>query len=237
MMKLPDWFTSLSVVVPILFLCKIGSPGAVGAVGYRNLADQLGEIADQNNIAIVGLELTVSKAAEPVSGTPAEQIKYLLHGFNYLTTLSSERSIERIIILSEKKIVPRGIVLQTRKKGQNHLVDARVTGPNREQVEVSLVIDTGADYLVLPESMMATFGIDPDSAETRELQTANGVTEARVAKVQSLQIGPETISDIEAAFIEDEQLGDTKLLGMNVLRRYRVTLDDRENTLTLIKIE
>lgn len=221
----------------ILLMGAAGLAGADEPGVYRSLADQLDELAYRNNIVIDGLELAASQPPQFVTGDSRKRVKRLLAEFNYVTVLNADQSIERIIILGEKQVLPRGTILHTEKKGKNHIIEGRITGTNGKQVDVSLVIDTGADYLVLPKSMMETFGVDRDSSETRKLQTANGLTEASIAKVRTLQIGIESIPDVEAAFIDDEQLGDAKLLGMNVLEQYRVTLDDREQTITLIKIE
>ncbi|MGH8552852.1 MAG: retropepsin-like aspartic protease family protein, partial [Methylococcales bacterium] len=207
------------------------------AFDFANLADQLDDLASRNQIEIDGLELTASKPAQWVKGDPAQQIKRLLTGFNTVMVLSSKQTVERVIILGEKEEIPHGITVHTKRKGKNHTIEGRITGMNGQQVGITLLIDTGSDYLVLPQSMMDTFGIDTDAAETRKLQTANGLTDARIAKIQSLQIGNEIITDIDAAFLKDNQLGNTKLLGMNVLQRYRVTLDDRQQTMTLIKGE
>ncbi|MGH8549664.1 MAG: retropepsin-like aspartic protease family protein [Methylococcales bacterium] len=236
-MTIPDIDARRLLRILILLVAGTVSCGAGETIVYRNLADQLDELAYQNDIVIDGLELTASQPPRRVTGDSTEQVKRLLTEFNYVKILSSEQTIERIIILGKKQVFPRGIILHTQKKGKNHTIEGRITGTNGKQVEVSLVIDTGADYLVLPKSMMETFGVDPDSSETRKLQTANGLTDARIAKVKTLQIGNELIPDVEVAFIEDDQLGDSKLLGMNVLQRYRVTLDDREKTVTLIKVE
>ncbi|MCI0654960.1 MAG: retroviral-like aspartic protease family protein [Methylococcaceae bacterium] len=237
MTKIADFDCRRLIGSLILLVSTMGLSVAADTFDYRNLADQLDDLAAQNHIEIDGLERTASQPAQWVKGDSTEQVRRLLAEFNYVTVLSSKQSIERIIILGQKKALPRGTTLHTKKKGNNHTIEGRITGMNGKQVEVALILDTGADYLVLPQSMMETFGVDPDSSESRQLQTANGQTQARIAKIKSLQIGTELISDIEAAFIKDNQLGDTKLLGMNVLQRYRVTLDDREQTVTLIKVE
>lgn len=236
-MKIPDFDFRLLIQILFVLLGTTASSGAEDRLDYRNLADQLDELAYEHKFVIDGLELAASKPARWVSGDSTEQVKRLLAEFNYVSVLSSGQTIERIIILGEKQVIARGITVSTTKRGKNHTIEGRITGPNGKQVKVSLVIDTGADYLVLPKSMMKSFGIDPDSTAIRELQTANGLIKARVAKVETLQIANELITDIEAAFIPDDQLGDTKLLGMNVLQRYRVTLDDRAKTITLIKVE
>ncbi len=51
--------------------------------------------------------------------------------------------------------------------------------------------------------------------------------------LRAMRLGKEEIEDVEVAFIDDALLGDTRLLGMNVLGRYRMTLDDESNRLTL----
>lgn len=236
-MRIPGFETRLLIGPLILLIGGIGACCAAEPIAYRNLADQMDDLAYQNNFDIDGLDLTESQPPQPVSGDSHKQVKRLLGGFNYVTILSVDESIERVIILGEKQVFPRGTVLHTEKKGKNHTIDGQVTGINGKQLQLSLVIDTGADYLVLPKSLMETLGVDSDSIETRKLQTANGVTESSIGQIKTLQIGNELIADVETAFIEDEQLGDVKLLGMNVLKRYRFTLDDRQQTVTLIKVD
>ena len=51
--------------------------------------------------------------------------------------------------------------------------------------------------------------------------------------VHFVEIGPEIVSDVEVAFVADEQLGDVRLLGMSVLGRYLVTIDDELDRITL----
>lgn len=221
---------------PFLFFLCTEITGAMG-LSYRNLAEQLDDLAYRHDFVIDGLEIVEDKPPRRIRGDLPRKLERLLAGLNYATVLRYDQSIERIIILGEKPVLPQRLILPTRKVGNNHTIEAQITGANGKQIDVSLLIDTGADYLVLPLSLMETFEIDPDLAETRKLQTANGLTEARMAKVARLKIGGEVIDDLEAAFVADEQLGDTKLLGMNVLKRYRVTIDDRAQTITLIRAE
>lgn len=235
-MRIPGIGTKLIIGILIFLLGGLAAPSAAERFAYRSLADQIDDLAFQNNFEIDGLELTDSQPPQRVSGNVRKQVKRLLAGFNYVTILSVDDSIERVIILGEKQIFPRGTILHTQRKGKNHAIDGRITGINGKEIDLSLVIDTGADYLVLPKSMMESLGVDPDTTETRKLQTANGLIESNISQLKTLQIGNELIPDVEAAFIEDEQLGDAKLLGMNVLKRYRFTLDDRQQTVTLIKM-
>ena len=86
-------------------------------------------------------------------------------------------------------------------------------------------------------------GLFPEIIAEREIQGvptvylngemfANGKVDARVGKVQALWLGETRVTDIDVAFVEDAKLGGG-LLGMNVLGRYRMTIDDESNKLTL----
>jgi predicted aspartyl protease len=46
-------------------------------------------------------------------------------------------------------------------------------------------------------------------------------------------LGESRISGVSVAFIEDSRLGGNALLGMSVLGRFRVTIDDEQNQITL----
>ena len=48
-----------------------------------------------------------------------------------------------------------------------------------------------------------------------------------------LQLGEETIDDVEVVFLEEGEQDTIPLLGMNVLGRYRMTLDDENDVLIL----
>ena len=75
---------------------------------------------------------------------------------------------------------------------------------------------------------------EADKLKTYEVETANGKLPASVGQIPSLRLGEEEIDDVEIAFIDDQSLGDNALLGMSVLGRYRIILDDEAGTLTLI---
>lgn len=202
---------------------------------YVDLADQLGYLAVEHKIDIQGLELTQFLPPRMVRGGVDKQLKVLLSGFNYVSVKSPGSTVEKIIIIGRKQDLPDRTILKTRKKGNSHVVQAAITGHGGVRIEVPLIVDTGAEHVVLPKSMMSELGLENEPALNRRLQTANGTTSALVARLPLLEIGNEIIRDVEAAFIEDKLLGGTKLLGMNVLKDFRMTLDDQQQTITLIK--
>jgi predicted aspartyl protease len=86
---------------------------------------------------------------------------------------------------------------------------------------------------VLPLTLAGKLGFDRKDLEERDMQTANGKVTASYATLSGLWLGEVRIGDVAAAFIEDEKLGGNGLLGMSVLGRYKVTIDDENSRLTL----
>jgi clan AA aspartic protease (TIGR02281 family) len=96
-----------------------------------------------------------------------------------------------------------------------------------------LLIDTGADAVVLPTSMIAPLGLEQDALEEREVQTANGRAQALMGTLEAVWLDGERLGGVTVAFLEQEKLGTPGLLGMSVLGRYQMTIDDENNRLTL----
>jgi len=210
---------------------------AKAKAGFDNLAEQLDDLALQHDIDIRGLALL--KASPPVhssAGVIEKQLQVLLSDYNYVA-IRGDDGIEQIIVLGFKQHVPDETIINTSKKGQNHFIEAALIGPSGDRVEVTLMIDTGAAYIVLPKTMIAKLGLDEAALSESKLQTANGMVKAEVGELSSLEIGDQVLDKVAAAFVEDDRLGDVKLLGMNVLNMYRFTLDDEQQTMTLLKIK
>jgi aspartyl protease family protein len=112
-------------------------------------------------------------------------------------------------------------------------VRVSLEGGSGAKVERELHVDTGADYLVLPQSLVSKLGIDKNKLESRDMQTANGRVKAQIGTLPALWLGGSRIADVETAFIGDKSLGENGLLGMSVLRRYKLTIDDDKNRITL----
>lgn len=205
---------------------------------FANLAEQLDQISQQHGIDIRGLEPAVAMPARrPVSGDIERQLEVLLSGFNYAASWAKDGKIEDVIILGLKTAAPKKTVMTTRRVGKNHIILAAIRGINNSRIEIELVVDTGASYIVLPESMIDSLGLDGDSMDERMMQSVNGRVNAKLGRLSALEFGNEIIRNVEVAFIEDELLGGVKLLGMNVLNRYRITLDDQKQTITFIRAE
>ncbi|MEN8259468.1 MAG: retropepsin-like aspartic protease [Pseudomonadota bacterium] len=204
---------------------------------FATLAEQLEAYSARFEIEIKGIEKALDAPAVSGRIDNKRHIKRLLKDFNYVLIHEEGGDVEGVIVLERKMPTPDRIVLETEKVGNRHMIPVFLTGNNGARVEVRLLVDTGADYLVLPESMMAGLGVAPEGLESRKMQTANGLAEAKVGRLPALEIGGDVIENIQAAFIADDLLGEAKILGMQVLSRYRMTIDDEQQQITLIKIK
>jgi clan AA aspartic protease (TIGR02281 family) len=212
---------------------------------------QLRELADRHRFEITGFEQLASAPARNTSGSLRDQIRLLLENYNYILIGTPEGGIERIIVMGGKQALPEAppepagsdqakagdgaeeTVLETRRQGLHHLVDAVLVGPSGGKLNLALTIDTGASFVVLPRSAAEQLGFDADELEKRQVKTANGSAEAAVGSLPQVLLGDASVEGAQVAFIEDEQLGDSALLGMSVLGRFYITLDDKNNQLTL----
>ncbi|MDJ0948684.1 MAG: retropepsin-like aspartic protease [Alphaproteobacteria bacterium] len=131
------------------------------------------------------------------------------------------------------------MVIRTRRQGAHHVVDAELFGPAGGSVEVELVVDTGASLLVLPASLIDQLGIDPLELEPGRAQTARGVVRTQLGRLDRVSLmgeGDQVASDdVEVAFVRDGHLGGMALLGMSFLGRFRLMIDDAEDSITLIE--
>ncbi|MFU8806658.1 MAG: TIGR02281 family clan AA aspartic protease [Bradymonadaceae bacterium] len=104
------------------------------------------------------------------------------------------------------------------------------------------VLDTGASGTTLTSSVARSLGILPGAQSPRLLmQTAGGVTETRVGIIGHLEIGNQTLTKV--SYVICDPCGAIQyrgrpvagLLGMNILRRYRMSLDDSTGVLELVQ--
>lgn len=125
------------------------------------------------------------------------------------------------------------IVLGTQRSGATHAVNLVLEGPQGQRVQRLMLVDTGADRVVLPDSLIGPLGLQAGQLRQHSVQTANGLTMARLGTLAAIWLGEARVPNVEVAFIEDGRLGGQALLGMSVLGRFRVTIDDAGNRLTL----
>ncbi len=211
------------------------------------LADELEELAEKFHFEIVGAEYIEDEAAIATTGSLYNRLNDLLFEYNHIVLRAPNQGVKKIIVLGRKQPAPEmppdaestqdtatnTSEIPTQRQGAHHIVTATLVGAGGQQLSQKLMVDTGASFVVLPQSSGPALGFDLFQLPEQQIQTAKGEHAARVGKLQALTLGKETVNDVQVAFIEDGLVGNTALLGMNVLSRFRITLDDEKNVLTL----
>lgn len=86
---------------------------------------------------------------------------------------------------------------------------------------VEAMVDTGATVVAINLSTARKAGVKVAAADfTQEVNTANGVAKAAVARIDRLQIGRISVEDVAAVVLEDKALEGT-LIGMSFLSRLK----------------
>ena len=129
------------------------------------------------------------------AGTPLEQIRSLIPG------LAPQQEVS-----GKTTRIPQG-------PDGHFWVTAQVNG-----VKLRFLVDTGATITTLSPDAAEKCGLRADPAlEPIEMRTANGATTGRRGKLEELRIGNVIARNVEAIIAPG--LGDTNILGMNVLNR------------------
>ncbi len=99
------------------------------------------------------------------------------------------------------------------RNGQ-YVTEARLNGR-----DVTMLVDTGASAIVLPEGIARDIGIFLQPSDyTKPVKTANGIAKAATATLRELRLGPIRLKDVDVMVLE-EGLLTTPLLGMSALGR------------------
>ena len=216
--------------------CLMLIASSIHAEDSDDLFAQIQALQNQNNIQITGLERIQNTDKIMTSGNIEQQVKQLFAAYNHVVSRNTKGQIERIVIVNKKqKRKDNRIVLPTSPQGNHFTVSVALSGDGRIWQTVDMVIDTGADLVVLPESMIDQLGLTDSKFTLGKMQTANGIADAKIGLLQELKIAGESVENVEVAFIADQLLGENRLLGMSFLGRYQVNIDDKARLVTLIK--
>lgn len=202
----------------------------------ENLLTHIQSLQNQTGIQIEGLDKIQNDVKPFSNGNSEQQIKQLFSDYNHISIRNKKGKVERIVILNKKQPQKDNrIVLPVNRQGSHFTVETAISGDGRIWQNVDMVLDTGADLVVLPESMIAAIGLSGSTFTQAKMQTANGEANAKIGILKELRIAGETVENVEVAFVEDQLLGESRLLGMSVLGRFQLNIDDKNQLITLIK--
>lgn len=110
-----------------------------------------------------------------------------------------------------------GTVVQIRKQRDGHFI-ARTKVNN---IELNLIVDTGATVVVLKPSDAEQVGINMNDLQfSVPVQTANGIAHAARIRLHKVAVGPLTAYDVDAFVVRRGTL-QKSLLGLSFLSRLR----------------
>jgi aspartyl protease family protein len=216
-----------AIPVALVLACQAGVPA-----NAETIAERLRALATENGFTVQGFENVGDERAAAADDDPATALRGLLRGYDHAVESEAGR-VRRVIVLGRKQERPAAHVVGTRRTGEHRLVDANLEGTPGRRARASLVVDTGASSVVLPESMMAALGFAREALPDRQSQTANGAVTGKAARLERVTVGGASAQHVEVLFIADERLGGVSLLGMSFLHRFVVTLPDEDGRLVL----
>ncbi len=223
------------LVISTLALMSINVQ-AQSADNPDDLYKQIQSLQSLMAIKITGLEKIQNEEKVFARGSLEEQLEQLLASYNHIVSRNAKGQIERIVIVNKKqKTDVESIILPTTLQGNHFMVSVAISGLGGNWQTLDMIIDTGADLVVLPESMIPKLGLANSTFTHHKMQTANGTTDAKIGLLQELRVGGETVENVEVAFIADQLLGKNSLLGMSFLGRYQINIDDKSQMITLFK--
>lgn len=209
---------------------------AQDAENVDDLLSQIQSLQSRMNIQITGLEKIGNEQKVSVRGSLDQQLRQALTSYNHIISRNTKGQIEQVVIINKKqKTDTDRIVLPTRYQDGHFLVSISVSGNGALWQTLDMIIDTGADLIVLPESMIDDLGMADNTFTPRKMQTANGEVNAKIGTLQEVRIAGETLANVDAAFIADHLLANNSLLGMSALGRYKLIIDDQSHLITLFK--
>ncbi|HEY2989467.1 MAG TPA: retropepsin-like aspartic protease, partial [Candidatus Binatia bacterium] len=119
------------------------------------------------------------------------------------------------------------------KRGELMVVQALLN----DKAPAKFVVDTGASYTTISHATAKDLQINLDNVSTViSLQTANGVIEAPLVSVRSLEVGGVALKDVTVAVHDvfpDPSIAG--LLGLNFLSQFRLDIDSKNGILYLEK--
>ncbi|MCF6324267.1 MAG: retroviral-like aspartic protease family protein [Gammaproteobacteria bacterium] len=116
------------------------------------------------------------------------------------------------------------------RRGSHFMVDASLN-----HNDIRLLIDTGASLTVLDSAAAQLLGLhESDILQRMQMNTANGMTEALLYRIDSMALGVFAVSSIDIAVVEHLEVnGASGLLGMNFLKHFEFRIDQSDAQLFL----
>jgi clan AA aspartic protease (TIGR02281 family) len=137
------------------------------------------------------------------------------------------------ITAPEKPPVLAKASIPIEKHGQVVVIEATLNG----KTSARFVVDTGASYTMISNAVAKELNIDvSQNQRTMPFQTANGLIQAPLTRLDSVTVGGMEIKNLTAAVhdaVPDANVSG--LLGLNFLSNFKMDIDTQKGVLNLEK--
>lgn len=143
------------------------------------------------------------------------------------------RAIESPPPVDPPKVAPVKASIPIERHGQVVIIEATLN----KKTAAKFVVDTGASYTMISSAVAKELDLDlTQNQRTMPFQTANGLIQAPLTKIESITVGGMEIKNLTAAVhdaVPDPQVAG--LLGLNFLSNFRMDIDTQKGMLHLEK--
>lgn len=113
--------------------------------------------------------------------------------------------------------------------GSPVLVSARINGSG----PVTLILDTGADRTLISPSALSRLGISREHATQVQIRGVTGTAQGDALWVDSVEVGEAKVGPLLIVVHDSGLKGAEGLLGRDFLGHFNITIDPREQKVTL----
>lgn len=170
---------------------------------------------------------------ERIEMSTPEEAKIIKEGWDKKKLEAQERTKE---IEEKKEHEPKQVSVD---KESGHIV---VEATLNKKVKASLILDTGASFMVLSSNVAKKLGIDVNdkNGETVQLMLADGrKIDTKFVTLDSVRVQESEVEKIGAAILpekESDAISKDGLLGMSFLKNFNFKIDQKNNKLILEKL-
>jgi clan AA aspartic protease (TIGR02281 family) len=166
-----------------------------------------------------------------------QDVRSMLAEWNSAANTSFELKPSPYFLNSVKKLDALEKTVQTdkiplRREGNSYYATVVINGKQTED----MVVDTGANSVVLPYKVAVDCGLKLDSAVPVVAMVADGSkVESKKVVLDSVRVGKFTAEHVECVVLPPEAKASHMLLGMTFLARFNVSMNGTELVLTKIE--
>jgi len=129
----------------------------------------------------------------------------------------------------QSKSVDKGSARIPFTPGSPVLVSAKINGAG----PVTLILDTGADRTLIGASTLSKLGISTENATRTVIKGVTGMSDASAVWVNSVEVGEAKVGPLLIIVHDADLKGADGLLGRDFLANFNVTIDSKEQVVTL----